>query len=80
MKKTISLNGAWSLSYLDALSGKRLEVYDREGASTVEAIVPGNTDLDLSRAGILPADLMKGMNTMKATFTETCDYPSAREL
>lgn len=80
MKKTISLNGAWSLSYLDALSGKRLEVYDREGASTVEAIVPGNTDLDLSRAGILPADLMKGMNTMKATFTETFDYLYEREF
>ena len=79
MKKTITLNGVWRLSYRDALAGKPLTPGSHD-APTVEAMVPGNTDLDLARAGVLPADLMHGMNTMKATFTETFDYLYEREF
>ncbi|MBR0144312.1 MAG: hypothetical protein IJM21_09090 [Clostridia bacterium] len=74
MKKTITLNGAWDLYYQDGVSGDRLTLQKRDAAKKIEGRVPGNADLDLSRAGILPEDLYKGMNTVEAYRTETWDY------
>ena len=74
MKNTITLNGAWDLYYQDGVSGDRLTLQKRDAAKKIEGRVPGNADLDLSRAGILPEDLYKGMNTVEAYRTETWDY------
>ena len=55
MKKTgnqiISLDGKWTLKYSDSTSGDSGEI---------EALVPGNVELDLMRAGLLPEDLFRG--------------------
>ena len=56
--KTISLNGTWQLS------GKPQE-QDIERIR-LEAQVPGCVQLDLSRAGYLPADLFFGENIIEA--------------
>ena len=74
MKRTVSLNGAWELFFRDGTGKDRLGVRNREGARKIPAMVPGNVELDLSRAGILPGDLFKGMNTTEAYKTETWDY------
>ena len=64
MERKISLNGKWRLYYNDAARNK---VDDFKSAESVEATVPGNVELDLKAAGLLPADEFKGMNT---TLTE----------
>ena len=80
MKKTVSLNGVWDLFYQDGAKGERLSFLKREGAGRIEAKVPGNVELDLSRAGILPEDLFRGMNTVKAYKTETWDFLYERKF
>ncbi|MBP3315945.1 MAG: glycoside hydrolase family 2 [Clostridia bacterium] len=80
--KTISLNGIWSLS------GRVQEGFDCGAVvENIEAQVPGCVQLDLSRAGILPADLYMGDNITKTEefenwewwYTRTFDSPAERE-
>ena len=60
--KSKSLNGTWTLYYAE--SGKyEIENYaefEKYGIAHIEATVPGNVELDLSKAGILPEDLFMG--------------------
>ena len=61
----ISLNGTWKLSYFkqNTLDIKTPEdLRKNAGTDVVDAIVPGNVELDLSRAGVLPEDLFFGEN------------------
>lgn len=44
------------------------------GIPSVDARVPGNVELDLSRAGILPADLFRGMNIQEAEKYENYEW------
>ena len=69
MRKTgnqiISLDGKWTLKYSDSTSGDSGEI---------EALVPGNVELDLMRAGLLPEDLFRGENILLAEKYETYDW------
>ena len=57
--KTVSLNGSWSLK-------GRPQGCDAAEMIAITATVPGCVQLDLSTAGILPADLYLGENILKA--------------
>ena len=52
--KTFSLNGTWRLRGQNEVS--------KSDAVSLDAIVPGCVQLDLSRNGLLPEDLFLGMN------------------
>lgn len=62
MERKISLNGKWDLFYSDEINSAPLTLETFETAERVDATVPGNCQLDLSAAGILPAELFKGLN------------------
>lgn len=78
--KTISLNGTWQLR------GKRQEG-EPLGELFLEATVPGCVQLDLSKAGYLPADLYMGENILQTQqfeeyewwYTRTFTAPEAKE-
>ena len=57
-----SLNGKWTLYYADTgeYTVDDYSDFDSVGIPHVEAQVPGNVELDLSKAGVLPADLFMG--------------------
>ena len=61
----INLNGEWSLTFSQRKSG--------EGGK-LKAVVPGNVELDLQRAGLLPQDLFMGLNIERAYPFEGCDW------
>jgi beta-mannosidase len=78
----ISLNGAWKLFYFP--QGKNRisnpdELWTR-GVTPIEATVPGETALDLSRQGILPADLFFGENITKLRAYELYEWWYQREF
>lgn len=65
MKEKQSLNGSWRLFYFPDRSR---DVQTPEGlcrATWVPATVPGNVELDLAAAGVIPQELFKGMATEK---------------
>lgn len=72
----MDLNGKWKLYYAPQGENKLSSVFDLEksGIPFVEATVPGNVELDLSAAGILPEDLFKGMNILKAEKYENYEW------
>ena len=57
-----SLNGKWTLYYADTgeYTVDDYSDFDGVGIPHVEAQVPGNVELDLSKAGVLPEDLFMG--------------------
>ena len=65
MEKIITLDGAWELYYHDTTAGC---VTDYRTLPHVTAEVPGNVELDLKRAGLLPADEFRGTG-------KTCSTP-----
>ena len=80
MKREISLDGQWKLSFYDTLDGKKHDVDDPETVVTVPAMVPGNVELDLSRAGLLPEDLFRGMVTRENEKLESYDWWYEKEF
>ena len=72
----MDLNGKWKLYYAPEGENKLSSVFDLEnsGIPFVEATVPGYVELDLSAAGILPQDLFKGMNILKAEEYESYEW------
>ncbi|MBE6999460.1 MAG: glycoside hydrolase family 2 [Ruminococcaceae bacterium] len=70
------LNGPWTLYY--APQGQYTPAPSDDlaalGIPSVAATVPGNTQLDLSAAGILPSDLFKGENILAAEEYETYEW------
>ena len=70
------LNRQWTLYYAPQ-GDYRVEAADDLavlGIPSVPATVPGNVQLDLSAAGVLPADLFKGENILEAEAYETYEW------
>lgn len=80
--KRISLNGEWKLYYYDRLLKNVIDPDELKCGDIpcVSANVPGDVHLDLSRAGILPKDLFKGMNLREAELYETYDWWYEKEF
>ena len=79
--KSISLNGEWRLRYYD-------EQLDPEAhfAREIPAQVPGNVEIDLMRAGVLPdiffgnnVKLLKPYEFFHWTYTRTFEAPALKE-
>ena len=78
----ISLNGTWELFYFP--QGKyqitNPDQLKTRGLTPIEATVPGETALDLSRQGVLPADLFFGENIKKLKPYELYEWWYQREF
>ena len=78
----ISLNGPWTLYYFP--QGKyqitNPDQLKKLGLSPIEATVPGDAPLDLSRQGALPADLFFGENLRKLQPYELYEWWYQREF
>ena len=78
----VSLNGAWKLFYFPQGKFKisNPDQLKTHGLTPIEAMVPGETALDLSRKGILPADLFFGENITKLKAYELYEWWYQREF
>lgn len=74
MERKISLNGTWNLYRYDGLTQTVQDPAELSGLAVIPAQVPGNVELDLIRAGMLPEDLFKGTNIRQAEQYETCGW------
>ena len=63
MKTTYSLNGKWKLYYDENHSETVKSPLEIGCLPVIDAMVPGNVEIDLANAGIIDADLYKGMAT-----------------
>lgn len=72
----MNLNGNWQLYFYKNGSAEINCPNDLVGANVqkITATVPGNVELDLSRAGYLPKDLFMGMNITEAEQYEIYDW------
>lgn len=72
----MNLNGKWTLYYApqDSIKPDSVLSLRQSDIPRVEATVPGNVELDLSAAGILPADLFHGMNILEAEKYELYEW------
>lgn len=76
-KNKHSLNTAnWVLYYYDSVNSQRYETdeLDAKNIDSIAATVPGNVEIDLARAGLLPLDIFKGMSTKLAEKYETYEF------
>ena len=71
--QVVSLDGKWQLDYWTQPDAGAVRTLDIPEHKTVEATVPGNCELDLQRAGILP-DLTVGTNVTKLRPYEACQW------
>ena len=80
MKERISLNGAWTLQYgpQRKRAGRMEHPEIPKEWTSVPAQVPGNVELDLIRAGLLPEELDKGNNIYCLRELETLQWWYAR--
>lgn len=76
------LNGKWKLYFAptDEENIPSVNSLDSAGYSMIEATVPGNVELDLMNAGLLPKDIFKGDNILKTEEFETFDWWYQREF
>lgn len=65
----LSLNGKWRLKYADCCSAD---------VGEIDCVVPGNVELDLIKAGLLPDDIFKGTRIKLAEKYETYDWEFSR--
>lgn len=72
----MNLNGTWKLYYAPVGSTAVADVLalKESGIPSVPCTVPGNVELDLSAAGLLPEDLYKGENILQAEQYETYEW------
>ena len=72
----MNLNGTWKLYYCPEGSHPIASVSELNdsGIPSVPCTVPGNVELDLSAAGILPKDLFMGENILQAEKYETYEW------
>ena len=72
----MTLNGEWKLYYAPEREYGNFDIKELSslGIPCISATVPGNVELDLSRAGILPEDLFKGMNITLAEKYEIYEW------
>jgi beta-mannosidase len=78
----ISLNGKWRLYYFPQgkYEVKHPEELPMKLKKSIEAVVPGNVELDLSRAGELPEDLFFGDNINKLKTYELYEWWYVKEF
>jgi len=74
--KNLLLSGIWNLYYYNQ---KEFNIntpteLKKADVSSIKATVPGNIELDLSKAGLLPKDLFKGENIRTAKEFESYDW------
>ena len=69
MNRKISLNGVWKLKFEDCFS---------EDKGEIPCTVPGNVELDLIKADLLPKDIFKGTNVKLAEKYETYQWEYSR--
>ena len=81
-EKKMNLNGQWKLYFYPCYEKEISSVQElnESGLKPIDALVPGNVELDLSRAGILPEDLFKGMNILQAEKYESYDWWYEKEF
>ena len=70
----VSLNGSWKLYYYDAVDMNINHPSELDGCECIDCTVPGNVELDLIDAGLLPKDIFKGDNILEAEKYETYDW------
>lgn len=70
----ISLNGKWKLYYYNSVEKMADTPSALADVDFVECNVPGNVELDLSKAGILPEDMFKGENILLGEEYETYEW------
>ncbi len=75
----ISLNGKWKLYYLDC-EERITALSELSDKPFIDAQVPGNVELDLQRAGMLPEDLFYGDNIKTVRKYELYDFCYEREF
>jgi beta-mannosidase len=69
----MKLDGQWKL-YLFEQYGTINAPEELNNYEAIDATVPGNVELDLIHAGILPKDIFMGMNIRQAEKYETYEY------
>ncbi|MBQ4528186.1 MAG: glycoside hydrolase family 2 [Clostridia bacterium] len=69
--KKISLNGKWKLYFYNQLEKDIKNPSELGGEQCIKCSVPGNVELDLSAAGLLPEDLYFGTNMKECEKFET---------
>ena len=69
----VNLNGDWTLYPIEK-SGNITEPRGLEPKKAIKAKVPGNVELDLISAGMLPEDIFKGENIKQAEKYELYDW------
>lgn len=74
--KIVSLNGKWKLYFYDGRKVKIDNPSELPGKDVeqVDCMVPGNVELDLSKAGYLPEDLFFGENILEAEKYEPYEW------
>lgn len=70
----IDLCGSWKLYFYDRREQEITQPEELEGIKAIPCTVPGNVELDLVNAGMLPEDLFKGENILEAEKYETYDW------
>ena len=73
----MNLNGEWGLYYYDNLEltiDNPEQLIENKSVKKIAAKVPGNVELDLSRAGVLPEDMYFAENIKLAEKYETYDW------
>ncbi len=78
----MKLNGKWNLYYYPCYEKeiKTVSELKKSELTPISAEVPGNVELDLVKAGILPSDLFKGMNILQAEKYETYEWWYEKEF
>lgn len=69
--KKVNLNGKWKLYFYNQLEKDIKNPLELSGEKRIECTVPGNVELDLSAAGLLPEDLYFGSNMKECEKFET---------
>ena len=72
--KKYSLNGKWKLYYYNQKELNAMSPEDLTSAHCIDANVPGNVELDLINAGLLPEEIFKGENVRLLQKYEKYDW------
>ena len=69
----MKLDGSWKLYFFEQADSIATP-NELRNKQSINAKVPGNVELDLIRAGLLPEDIFKGMNIRQAEKYETYEF------
>jgi len=82
MRSTFDLNGKWDLAYYDEIEPypKLPSEVSEFRCDRIPAVVPGNVELDLARAGLISADPFFGLNILEVRRFESYQWWYFREF